>query len=155
MKKIIFILALAACTPLKINWSPSHVLAAEQYLGYHENDINHPLTPLLGVDPTKIEWCGAFVSHILQLEGKPIADKPLWSRSYLEWGTAADTPRLGDIVVFNREESTWKGHVGFFISEVNKNGDTYYNVLSGNHMDSVSYGLYPTDQLLGIRRYEY
>ena len=149
MKKLIFILLLSGCAVQE----PSNNLLAEQYLDFHEQDNNHPLGLLLGVDPVQTEWCAAFVTHILKSEGKPIAEKPFWSRSYLDWGTAVDTPQVGDLVIFSRNGSAWQGHIGFFVEEVSKNGKDYYKVLGGNQSDRVGYGLYNTDELLGIRRY--
>lgn len=122
---------------------------AEQYLGLHEEKNNESLYQILGIDPIKTEWCAAFVSHVLRQEGKPTAEFPLWSRSYLQWGEEVDEPRKGDLVIFEREGSDWQGHVGFYVRETEAN----ILVLGGNQNNKVGYKLYPKKKLLGIRRF--
>ena len=142
MKKILIIfILLSGCAP-KVN--PT----AQQYVGLHEVKNNESLYEILGVDPLKTEWCAAFVSHVLQQEGKPIAALPLWSRSYLQWGKEVDKPQKGDLVIFQRAGSDWQGHVGFYVSET----ETNILVLGGNQNNKVGYKLYPKKNLLGIRR---
>ena len=148
MKKIILILLLSGCANTLPYMSPSHVAYAEQYIGYNETDADHSLTESLGINPVETQWCGAFVSYVLSSVGKPTSDKPLWSRSYLDWGSEVDNPRVGDVVVFQTEGSTWRGHVGFYIHET---ADMIL-VLGGNQDDEVGYKLYAKSNLLGIRR---
>ena len=54
------------------------------------------------------------------------------------------------LVIFSREGSSWKGHVGFYVKDL---GDTIL-VLGGNTSDEVGYGAYNKSNLLGFRRHE-
>ena len=145
MKKILIIFMLLSGCSLYPKVNP----VAEQYLGLHEKRNNAPLQDILGIDPAKIEWCAAFVSHVLEQQGKPIAKRPLWSRSYLHWGVEVDEPKKGDLVIFSRQGSSWQGHVGFYVRET----EAHILVLGGNQDDKIGYKLYPKKDLLGIRRF--
>lgn len=94
-------------------------------------------------------WCAAFVGAMLHRAGLPKTGQ-LTARSYLEWGEPVDrkNAREGDIVIFTRGNSTWQGHVGFFVKD---NGDTI-TVLGGNQSNAVNRRQYNADRLLGIRR---
>jgi uncharacterized protein (TIGR02594 family) len=74
----------------------------------------------------------------------------LAARSYLNWGKPVDRKdaRPGDIVVFKRGNSSWQGHVAFFV----KDGGSTITVLGGNQADAVNRRAYPAASLLGIRR---
>ena len=136
---------LGGCAQMHVSTS-----IAARYVGMHEVADNDALQSMFGIDPAEIEWCGAFVSHVLKLSGLPPADEPLWSRSYLEWGVEVTEPRYGDLVIFSRDGSIWKGHVGFYVKDL---GDTIL-VLGGNTNDEVGYGAYNKSELLGFRRHK-
>ena len=144
-----------SCTPA----NPArlvHFVTANDFLGLHEVRDNATLKSLLSIDPARIEWCAAFVNVVLNLnavEGsEAVSEHPLMARSFLLWGESVDTPRLGDIIVFSRGRSGWQGHVGFYMETVIEDGVTYYKILGGNQDNQVSYKLYSTARLLGIRR---
>lgn len=94
-------------------------------------------------------WCAAFVGAMLARAGMKGTGK-LNARSYLDWGVPVDraAAREGDIVIFKRGNSSWQGHVGFFVRD---NGSTI-TVLGGNQSNAVSRQAYPSANLLGIRR---
>lgn len=142
MRKILLIFLLWGCAP----YDPVH--PALKYVGLDENEDKIALEAMLNVDPTAVEWCGAFVAYILEQQGMPLPQWPLWSRSYLDWGTEVTEPRYGDLVIFERSDSTWQGHVGFYIADLGNN----MLVLGGNQSDRVEYGKYSKSLLLGIRR---
>lgn len=142
MRKIFLIFLLWGCTP----YNPA--TPASKYVGLHENEDKVVLESMFNIDPTVTEWCGAFVAYILEQQGMPLPEWPLWSRSYLDWGIEATEPRYGDLVIFERTDSTWQGHVGFYIAD---QGDGIL-VLGGNQNDQVQYSKYPKSLLLGIRR---
>lgn len=107
-------------------------------------DAGHP-----EVKNDETAWCAAFVGAMLHRSGLPKTGA-LNARSYLEWGEAVDRKdaREGDIVVFERGNSSWQGHVGFFVKD---NGDTI-TVLGGNQSNAVNRRAYVSAKLLGIRR---
>lgn len=94
-------------------------------------------------------WCAAFVGAMLKRAGVKGTGK-LTARSYLDWGKAIDLKdaQPGDILVFQRGNSTWQGHVGFFVGR----SGAMVRVLGGNQSDSVKEQHYPVSKLLGVRR---
>ena len=75
----------------------------------------------------------------------------LTARSWLNVGTAINQPKINDVVIFWRhKKSSWKGHVGFFISYSEDKKHIY--VLGGNQNNQVNIKKYPVYRLLGFRR---
>lgn len=157
MKKILLfsILFLASC-----GWSKEYatkqtvLVSAFKYNGLEEDKDREVIKELVGVDPVQTEWCAAFVNAVLKESDMKTSadfnDYPFMARSFLSWGKEVDKPKFGDIVVFERGESGWQGHVGFFIEE---RGNKYL-VFGGNQNDKITFKEYSKNKLLGIRRYE-
>ena len=102
-----------------------------------------------GVTDDATAWCAAFVGAMIKRAGgNPTGS--LMARSYLTWGNPVDLKdaREGDIAVFSRGNSSWQGHVAFFVRE---NASTL-TVLGGNQSDQVKLSTYPKSSLLSIRR---
>lgn len=135
-------------TPLEI---------ASRFLNFSERTHRTQLKEFIGVDPLRIDWCAAFVNAVLKELDLPgsdsVSDYPLVARSFLKWGKRVKEPQPGDIVVFPRGREPWQGHVGFYVDTVYENGTKFYQVISGNHKDSVTMELFPARSALGIRRY--
>lgn len=104
-------------------------------------DAGHP-----EVRSDETAWCCGFVSAMLHRSGLPTTGS-LAARSYLNYGKKLTEPKLGCIVVFSRGNSSWEGHVAFFISET----ATTIRVLGGNQNNRVSIASYPKSKLLGYR----
>ena len=126
---------------------PLQIIYASQYLNKHEAHDNAELRELLGVNPATTAWCAAFVNAIEKKCGRK-GTGVLTARSFLKYGSPVAKPQLGDIVVFKRGNSSWEGHVGYYISE------DKYSVLSlgGNQSNKVCYANYPISSVLGYRR---
>lgn len=93
-------------------------------------------------------WCSAFINWCAMMAGQVRSDK-LDARSWLKIGSKVTHPRMGDIVVFWRDDlNSWKGHVGIYISSDN---DTIY-CLGGNQSNMVNIAPYSKQKLLGYRR---
>lgn len=107
-------------------------------------DAGHP-----EVKNDEVAWCAAFVGAMLARAGLPNTGK-LTARSYLEWGEPIQLEDAveGDIVVFKRGNSSWQGHVGFFVMKVS---DQIF-VLGGNQGNQVSIKPFGLNNLLGVRR---
>ena len=135
---------------------PAQVYEALNKLGLNEYQHRTVLAQYMnGFDPQRQEWCAAFVNAVLSESGMPHNyehQHPWMARSFLDWGIPADDPQQGDIVVFPRGNSDWKGHVGFYMSTVVIDDVVYYYILGGNQNNSVSIDLYPESKALGIRR---
>lgn len=74
-----------------------------------------------------------------------------WAKSWINWGRGLTRPRLGCIVVWDRDTAREDGgHVGFFIAE---HADSV-TVLGGNQSDSVKEATYPKDGRVGSMDYK-
>jgi uncharacterized protein (TIGR02594 family) len=134
---------------------PEWLTAARSYLGTAEkpgamdnptivqffHDVGHAR-----VNDDETAWCAAFVGSMLERTGH-LSTRALNARSYLSCGMALAQPRLGCIVVFRRGNSSWQGHVAFYISH----DENYVRVLGGNQSNRVSIATYPRRDLLGYR----
>ena len=155
-------LSLPGCETLMVDGEaiknpPKHIHQAVEYIGLNEYQHRTALKRYTGVDPRYTEWCAAFVNAVLEESGMVnLSDMehvaPLMARSFLSWGQEVDIPIAGDLVIFPRGNSDWKGHVGFYLSSVKRNGKEYYRILGGNQNNAVSIDLYPAKKALGIRR---
>jgi len=102
------------------------------------------------VSDDETPWCGAFVGAMLTRVGMPIPKKPLLARAYLEIGEPVDLQdaQPGDLVIFERGNSSWQGHVGFLVGKAG----THLRVLGGNQNNQVNVAKYQKRKLLGVRR---
>lgn len=138
------------------NKVPKYYEIALEYLGEteipgdkHNAKIVNFFKTVTGQEfPDETSWCAAFTGYCLHSAGLPHTGK-LNARSYLDYGTPVESPRVGDIVVFWREsKESWKGHVGFYAGETT----TTVKVLGGNQNNMVSIANYSKERLLGYRR---
>ena len=131
-------------------------IEAASYLGFTERENRAELKEFTGVDPVHTEWCAAFVNAVLresEIAGsESVSNYPLTARSFLRWGTKVTDPQPGDIVVFPRGNSSWQGHVGFYLKTIQISGVDYYMILGGNQDNKVSIVPYRASKALGIRR---
>lgn len=149
---VIVFAVLTACQP--VSNDPS--LKAQEYIGLDENIDRKKLKELVGVDPTRTEWCAAFVNAVLDLQNIPgsesVSDYPLMARSFLDWGDKVEgDPQRGDVVIFPRGDRGWQGHVGFFIRDTGK----AWVILGGNQDNTVNYALYDPSKVIDVRRNNY
>lgn len=125
-----------------VEWTDGH---NPKVLGYFK-DAGHP-----EVMNDETAWCAAFVGAMLHRAGLKGTGQ-LTARSYLNWGVKVDRAmaKPGDIVILKRGNSSWQGHVGFFVKD---NGDSL-TILGGNQNNAVNRRTYKVDggQLLGLRR---
>ena len=106
----------------------------------------HAGTNIAGYDD-KPNWCSTFVNWTLARAGIPGTGSAL-ARSWVEWGTPLDEPRVGCIAVLWRDDPRgWKGHVGFFLR---REGDDVV-LLGGNQLEAVREHRYPRGQVLAWR----
>ena len=112
-------------------------------LGYFA-DAGHP-----EIVDDETAWCAAFMGAMLKRSGLKNTGS-LAARSYMKWGSpiALSEAMPGDIVVFQRGDSAWQGHVGFYV----KHDDYDVWVLGGNQANAVNVSKYRVSKLLGVRR---
>lgn len=96
-------------------------------------------------------WCGLAMAYVAGQAGWDNAPRgnALLARNWQAWGTAADVPMLGDVLVFWRGSRTgFQGHVGVYVGE----DSTAFHVIGGNQGDKVSITRLQRDRLLQARR---
>ena len=107
------------------------------------HDIGHEW-----VKDDETAWCSAFANWVCHQVCVERSNK-LNARSWLEIGESTQNPEIGDIVVLWREsQNSWKGHVGFFISQTES--DIF--ILGGNQNNQVNIKPYPKYRFLDYRR---
>jgi uncharacterized protein (TIGR02594 family) len=149
-----FVLLLSACTTTQ----SVPVDTAITHIGLSERQDRKELKDLIGVDPVRTEWCAAFVNAILEINNIPgsssVSDVPLMARSFLKWGEEIhpNDIQYGDVVIFPRGNSEWKGHVGFYAGTYVQTGE--WIILGGNQNNEVKYSLYYPGRALAVRRYK-
>ena len=126
---------------------PEQIKRARQYIDLHEVRDNAVLKKLLKLDPAKTPWCAGFVNVIEKQCGRKGTGK-LLARSFLKYGTPVRIPAVGDIVIFQRGNSSWQGHVAYYISEDSRG----VLALGGNQSNKVCYSYYPKSKVLGFVR---
>lgn len=107
------------------------------------------------VEKTYIAWCGLAGTYCLVvagiIDGLPWGpddtNRPLWARSWLQFGTPVDTPQLGDVLVF--DFGGGDSHVTLCSGP---GDDSHYECLGGNQSHTVKESLYAKSQCIGIRR---
>lgn len=96
-----------------------------------------------------IAWCALTVAHWVHQAGYEPVAQPLWALNWSSWGTAADKPSLGDVLVFRRKTATgFAGHVGLYVGE----DASHFYVLGGNQGDKVCIEPVLKTRLVAARR---
>lgn len=97
-------------------------------------------------------WCSTFVNFCAAETGYERTGK-LNARSWLEVGEKIplkDAKPGCDVLIFERGNSSWQGHVTFYAGRITATGTVLG--LGGNQNDEVNISRYSTDRLLGVRR---
>jgi hypothetical protein len=121
------------------------------------------ITPFLrqtgqSLDPTRANWCGAFVDGVLRANGVdgPQGPGKYIATSFLNWGQPADgDPQPGDVLVQPRGHPAGGlgGHVGIATGQIADapGGLTFYLMQSGNLGGKVAYSWEPAKSIV-VRR---
>lgn len=91
--------------------------AAQQHIGQTER--NPSLQTFLrgqNIDPEKEAWCAAFINAVLSSQGIRGTGSNA-AKSFLNFGTATNTPQKGDIVILRSGQSPSGTHVGLFAGQ--------------------------------------
>jgi uncharacterized protein (TIGR02594 family) len=98
-------------------------------------------------------WCGATVAYCIASAGlEPVfggtaTKRFLWAESWLDEGDPVDTPRPGDIVVF--DFGAGDQHVTLFENDL---GDGHWECLGGNQSHQVKLSTFSKKFVIAIRR---
>lgn len=104
-------------------------------------EVGHP-----DVARDEVAWCAAFLGACLERAGYA-STRSLLARSYLDWGSPIEAPRIGAIAVLSRGDDPGQGHVGFVVG-VNARS---VMLLGGNQTDAVNVQSFDIGRLLGLR----
>lgn len=136
---------------------PKVIQVAETQIGLSARKdrkvLANKLSSSLGqrVDPARIPWCAAWANMVLADLGMETTGS-LMARSFLDWGQATHTPKMGDVVVMRRGRNRYAGHVGFFYGFVEDgHGVKKVAVLGGNQGKQVRISYYPISRVIAYR----
>lgn len=79
----------------------------------------------------EVPWCGLVVGVSAERAGFNPPHLCIRAKEWEHWGVWSQTPKLGDVMVFNRKGG---GHVGLYVAE----DDECYHVLGGNQSNEVN-----------------
>lgn len=150
-------ITLVGCTQSPLRDGGPVLATAAQHVGKNEQDHTQALQQFMNIDPVRVPWCAAFVNTVLSEHSIPGSDtvhsQPLLARSFLHWGLPrSGDPHMGDVVVFPRGNTSWQGHVGFYVgNSVDAQGKTQWIILGGNQADSVNFSVYDPHSALSVR----
>lgn len=100
-------------------------------------------------DDEEVSWCSIFLINVLN--EYDVKNANATARSWLQVGTNIDEkpiPMDCICILWRESKTSWKGHVGIFIREVND----YIYLLGGNQNNEVSIQKFHKSQLLGYRK---
>lgn len=99
-------------------------------------------------DDSTLSWCSLALNYYAKKCGYEYTNS-LAARSWLKSSILVLKPSLGDVIVLWRESpSSWKGHVGLFISW----DDKKIWLLGGNTNNMISIASFSRERVLGIRQ---
>jgi uncharacterized protein (TIGR02594 family) len=135
------------------------LIGQKEILGKRDNPIIMLMFRTLGhdwVEHDETPWCAAYVGYCLEEAGIRSTRK-LNARSYENYGQLVYKPgkkgklsdaRAGDICVFSRGNSSWQGHVAFYVRQTSKS----IYVLGGNQGNAINVKPYSKSRLVCIVR---
>lgn len=83
------------------------------------------------VNDDETPWCGTFMAMCMRRAGLGSPPIAVRASAWGKWGRELINPRLGCVLVFQREGG---GHVGLYVGE----DDKFFHVLGGNQANSVN-----------------
>ena len=112
--------------------SPDALLEALRHMGANAKTLGLPASL----------WCADFMNLVLRKSGLKATGSRA-ARSYLQYGTKIDEPRVGAIAIFTRGKNN--GHIGI-VRGTDGNGNPI--IVSGNHGNKVAESVYPKARVL-------
>lgn len=98
------------------------------------------------LDDSEVPWCSCFANWAIQKAGGR-GTRSAAARSWLRWGKHLDKPEVGCIVVFERGNNGWSGHVAFVVSFDHDS----IECLGGNQGNDLRVTTYLRSKVLGYR----
>lgn len=119
---------------------------AQRYVGLSEVKHRKQLRGLLGVDPRRVPWCGAFMAAVTKKAGRKPPRSPNIAISWRNFGKAVSlrSVRPGDVVVVR----SVRMHVGVFKRKAGQK----ICLISGNSRNAIREACYRQSQVRAVRR---
>jgi uncharacterized protein (TIGR02594 family) len=128
-----------------------HYIGVKEIPGKQHNStiLNWYRRLIISIFDDETAWCSTFVNFCALEAGYERTGK-LNARSWLNIGLKIpiSDARPGDVLIFERGNSGWEGHVTFFVSASASSA----RCLGGNQNDEVNIATYSLSKLLGVRR---
>jgi uncharacterized protein (TIGR02594 family) len=116
---------------------------AKQYIGLHERTNRKSLRKMLGVDPVRVQWCGAFLAMAARKAGYKPPSGANVAASWSRFGRSVSMrqAKRGDVVVM-------RGHVTVFTRIVKGK----VCGVGGNQSNAIKESCYKTSRVVAVRR---
>ncbi len=141
--------ALALCAGLYIVTPHTPLAGAEEgliavaakYVGLQERRNRAALTRILGIDPVRVRWCGAFLGRVVRNAGGKPPVGFMKASNWSGWGIRANGPVAGSVAVM-------RGHVLVVTHTAGKR----VCGISGNASNAVARKCYARSKVIAYRR---
>lgn len=120
---------------------------AKAHIGLHERKHPAKIRKIVGVNPQRTPWCGAFVGAVVKRDGKNPPPGYMKAASWRGWGKPVKLKqaRKGDVVVIRTKRGY---HVGFYAGA--EKGRV--KLIGGNQSNQVKVTAYRASSVRAIRR---
>ena len=120
---------------------------AKAHIGLHERKHPAKIRKIVGVNPQRTPWCGAFAGAVVKRDGKNPPRGFMKAASWRNWGKPVKLKqaRKGDVVVIRTKRGY---HVGFYAGA--ENGRV--KLIGGNQSNQVKVTAYRASSVRAIRR---
>jgi uncharacterized protein (TIGR02594 family) len=78
--------------------------------------LEYHSTCTLDAKDDETSWCSAFLNWVM-MKANLKQTRSAMAISWQNVGVETNEPKIGDIVIFRRVDSSWRGHVGLFMGE--------------------------------------
>lgn len=134
----------------KADASPQRYAALQSMEGWHEVKNRKAIQARIGVNPSRVPWCGYAVAYAIKKAGGKPPRNYASGAGYLSYGKPVklSQARKGDIVTVRSSRARSGSHVGIFAYK--QKGRVC--LLSGNSGNRVRVSCYAASKVRAIRR---
>lgn len=149
------LIALALIASATVQQSAAHASqsvyrAMKQIEGLHERKHRRKLQRVIGVDPVRVQWCGAAIAYAVRKAGKKPPKFAVSMPAWLRWGQSIRlrNAKRGDIVIVRSRASRSGLHGGVF----SKRAKGRVCLISGNSKNTTRESCYKAGSVRAVRR---
>ena len=141
----------ATISIIPVHAEASTLSIAKKYVGLHERANRSSLKRMIGIDPARVPWCGAWAGFVVRKAGRKPPKGHNMARSWLRFGKAVkmSSARPGDVVVLRtRGGAIPRFHVGLLYSKPKGR----ICLIGGNQRNQVQLSCYAAGNVKAVRR---